>query len=95
MCRSLLSGLLCRRVIIPGFMMLNVWTCTLLPAWMCVLFCLIASWALGRKRWFPFYCCPCSVICLTNGTTKANYDYYVLLHAKHYVRFSVYFSPLV
>lgn len=31
--RGLSSGLLCRWVIIPGFMMLNVCTCMLLPAW--------------------------------------------------------------
>lgn len=31
-----------------------------------------------------------SVICLTNGTPEDNCNYYVLLDAEHYVRFSVY-----
>lgn len=54
------------------------------------------SWALrGRGGAHFTVVLALSVICLTNGPTNDNCDYYVLLYAKHYGSFCVYFPPII
>lgn len=57
------------------------------------LFCQAGPWR-GRGGAHFTVVLALSGICLANGTTEDNYDYYVLLYAKHYVSFSMYSLPV-
>lgn len=73
------SGSLCSWLATPSFLVLNVCTCVLLPAWTC---CLSdCRQRLERKRWPQ--CChhPCSLIVPTQIVNNC----YVCLYARHWV----------